>query len=155
MLRFECPDSQGRVVFTHGLQPRDIVIWDEATSADWTGQWNHYALVKDANEGTQRIYHNGLLVAENTQAFQATLSLDDMRIGATNQPLPQRPYHGMLDDLRFYGSVLPQSAILSLAGVETLEQAPVTPADINGDGTVDQADRDLLDADMGRTQLWP
>ncbi len=28
-------------------------------------------------------------------------------------------------------------------------------ADINGDGTVDQADRDLLDADMGRTQLWP
>jgi len=155
MLRFECPDSQGRVVFTHGLQPRDIVIWDEATSADWAGQWNHYALVKDANEGTQRIYHNGLLVAENTQAFQATLSLDDMRIGATNQPLPQRPYHGMLDDLRFYGSVLPQSAILSLAGVETLEQAPVTPADINGDGTVDQADRDLLDVDMGRTQLWP
>jgi len=155
MLRFECPDSQGRVVFTHGLQPRDIVIWDEATSADWAGEWNHYALVKDANEGTQRIYHNGLLVAENTQAFQATLSLDDMRVGATNQPLPQRPYHGMLDDLRFYGSVLPQSAILSLAGVETLEQAPVTPADINGDGTVDQADRDLLDADMGRTQLWP
>ncbi|MHC4437076.1 MAG: LamG domain-containing protein [Planctomycetota bacterium] len=155
MLRFECPDSQGRVVFTHGLQPRDIVIWDEATSADWAGDWNHYALVKDANEGTQRIYHNGMLVAENSQAFQATLSLDDMRIGATNQPLPQRPYHGMLDDLRFYGSALPQSAILSLAGVETLEQAPVTPADINGDGTVDQADRDLLDADMGRTQLWP
>jgi len=155
MLRFECPDSQGRVVFTHGLQPRDIVIWDEATSADWAGEWNHYVLVKDANEGIQRIYHNGLLVAENTQAFQASLSLDDMRVGATNQPLPQRPYHGMLDDLRFYGSVLPQSAILSLAGVETLEQAPVTPADINGDGMVDQADRDLLDADMGRTQLWP
>jgi hypothetical protein len=155
MLRFECPDSQGRVVFTHGLQPRDIVIWHETTSADWAGEWNHYALVKDANEGTQRIYHNGLLVAENTEAFQATLSLDDMRIGATNQPLPQRPYHGMLDDLRFYGSALPQSAILSLVGVETLEQAPVTPADINGDGTVDQADRDLLDADMGRTQLWP
>jgi hypothetical protein len=61
----------------------------------------------------------------------------------------------MLDDLRFYGSALPQSAILSLAGVEALEQAPVTPADINDDGTVDQADRDLLDADMGRTQLWP
>jgi len=155
MLRFECPDSQGRVIFTHGIQPRDIVIWDEATSADWAGQWNHYVLVKDANEGIQRIYHNGLLVAENTQAFQATLSLDDMRIGATNQPIPKHPYHGMLDDLRFYGSVLPQSAILSLAGVETLEQAPVTPADINGDGTVDQADRDLLDADMGRTQLWP
>jgi hypothetical protein len=155
MLRFECPDSQGRVIFTHGLQPRDIVIWDEATSTDWAGEWNHYVLMKDANEGIQRIYHNGLLVAENTQAFQATLSLDDMRIGATNQPLPQRPYHGMLDDLRFYGSALPQAAILSLAGVETLEQAPVTPADINGDGIVDQADRDLLDADMGRTQLWP
>jgi hypothetical protein len=155
MLRFECPDSQGRVVLTHGLQPRDIVIWDEATMADWAGQWNHYALVKDADEGIQQIYHNGLLVAENTRSFQATLSLDDMRIGATNQPLPQRPYHGMLDDLRFYGTALEQPAILALAGVETLEQAPVTPADINGDGIVDQADRDLLDADMGRTQLWP
>ncbi|MHC4174178.1 MAG: LamG domain-containing protein [Planctomycetota bacterium] len=155
MLRFECPDSQGRVVFTHGIQPRDIVIWGGSNLADWAGEWNHYVLIKDAYEGIQRIYHNGLLVAENTEAFQATLSLDDMRIGATNQPLPQRPYHGMLDDLRFYGSALPQAAILSLAGVETLEQAPVTPADINGDGTVDQADRDLLDADMGRTQLWP
>jgi hypothetical protein len=61
----------------------------------------------------------------------------------------------MLDDLRFYGTALEQPAILALAGVETLEQAPVTPADINGDGIVDQADRDLLDADMGRTQLWP
>lgn len=155
MLRFECPDSQGRVVFTHGIQPRDIVIWDGANLADWAGEWNHYVLIKDANEGIQRIYHNGLLVAENAEAFQASLSLDDMRIGATNQPIPQRLYHGMLDDLRFYGSVLPQSAILSLAGVETLEQAPVTPADINGDGIVDQADRDLLEADLGRMQLWP
>jgi hypothetical protein len=41
-----------------------------------------------------------------------------------------------------------------LKGVDVLEQAPVTPADINEDGIVDQADRDLLDADMGRTQLW-
>jgi len=155
LLRFECPDSRGRVIFTYGILPRDIVTWNGAVMADWAGQWNHYVLTKNANEGTQRIYHNGLLVAENAQAFQATLSLDDMRIGATNQPKPQRPYHGMLDDLRFYGSELPQSAILSLAGVETLVQAPVTPADINGDGTVDQADRDLLDADMGRTQLWP
>jgi len=154
-IRFECPDSQGRVVFTHGITPRDQVIWSEAVFADWAGEWNHYALVKDANKGVQQIYHNGLLKAENAEAFQSSLLLDDMRIGATNQPIAQRPYHGKLDDLRFYGSALPQAAILSLAGVDTLEQAPVTPADINGDGTVDQADRDLLDADMGRTQLWP
>ncbi|MCP4456184.1 MAG: LamG domain-containing protein [Planctomycetes bacterium] len=154
-IRFECPDSQGRVVFTHGMQPRDVVTWDEAEFADWAGEWNHYALVKDATQGVQQIFHNGLLVAENAGAFQSSLFLDDMRIGATNQPVPQRPYHGKLDDLRFYGSALPQAAILSLAGVDTLEQAPVTPADINEDGSVDQADRDLLDADMGRTQLWP
>ena len=155
MIRFECPDSQGRVVFTHGFQPRDQVIWQDAALADWAGEWNHYALVKDAVQGVQQIYHNGLLVAENAEAFQASLSLVDMRIGATNQPVPQRPYHGKLDDLRFYGSALPQAAILSLAGVDAVEQAPVTPADINEDGVVDQADRDLLDADMGRTQLWP
>ncbi|MFC1762957.1 LamG-like jellyroll fold domain-containing protein [Planctomycetota bacterium] len=154
-IRFECPDSQGRVSFTHGLQPRDEVIWNDAVFGDWAGEWNHYALLKNAEEGLQQIYHNGLLVAENAEAFQASLSLDDMRVGATNQPIAQRPYHGKLDDLRLYGSALPQAAILSLAGVETLEQAPVTPADINGDGIVDQTDRDLLEADLGRTQLWP
>ena len=154
-IRFECPDSQGRVVFAHGFQPRDQVIWQGAAFADWAGEWNHYALVKDAIQGLQQIYHNGLLVAENADAHQSSLVLDGMRIGATNQPVPQRPYHGKLDDLRFYGSALPQAAILSLAGVDAVEQAPVTPADINGDGVVDQADRDLLDADMGRTQLWP
>jgi len=46
MLRFECPDSQGRVVFTHGIQPRDIVIWNGANSADWAGEGNHYVLIK-------------------------------------------------------------------------------------------------------------
>ncbi|NQV32132.1 MAG: LamG domain-containing protein, partial [Phycisphaeraceae bacterium] len=155
MIRFECPDSQGRVVFTHGITPRDEVIWQDAVFADWAGEWNHYALVKDANQGIQQIYHNGLLVAENAEAFQSSLLLDDMRIGATNQPIAQRPYHGKLDDLRFYDAALPQAAILSLAGVDTLEQTPVTPADINEDGVVDQTDRDLLDADMGRMQLWP
>ncbi|MCF7973628.1 MAG: LamG domain-containing protein [Phycisphaerae bacterium] len=155
LIRFECPDSQGRVVFTHGMLPRDIVTWNGSVFSDWAGEWNHYALVKDAAQGIQQIYHNGLLVAENAEAFQSSLWLDDMRIGATNQPIAQRPYHGKLDDLRFYGAALPQAAILSLAGRDTVEQAPVTPADINGDGVVDQADRDLLDADMGRIQLWP
>jgi len=57
--------------------------------------------------------------------------------------------------MRIYGSALPHGAILSLAGVEQLEQAPVTPADINQDGIVDQADLDLLEADKGKEQLWP
>ncbi len=154
-LRFECPDYRGRVVLTHGITPRDTVTWSDAAFHDWAGEWNHYALVEDAEKGILQIYHNGLLVAENTEAFQAIPPGCDMRIGATNQPRPQRPYHGKLDDMRIYGSELPHGAILSLAGVEQLEQAPVTPADINQDGIVDQADLDLLEADKGKEQLWP
>jgi len=149
-MQLMCPDSQGRVVFDHGIAPArvvfdhgiapvDRVVWDEAAPADWEGQWNHYAVVKDATRGVQQIYHNGRLVAENAGAFQSTPNSGGMRIGATNQPIPQRLYHGKVDDFRMYAAVLP----------------PVTPADINGDGVVDQADRDILEANMGEVQLWP
>jgi len=154
-MQLMCPDSQGRVVFDHGIAPADRVVWSETDPADWEGQWNHYAVLKDAALGVQQIYHNGRLVAENTGVFQSTPSSGGMRIGATNQPTPQRLYHGKIDEFRMYGAVLPQAAILYLADGTEIDQAPVTPADINGDGVVDQSDRDILEANMGKTQLWP
>ncbi len=154
-MQLMCPDSQGRVVFDHGISPVDRVVWSDASPADWEGQWNHYAAVKNATEGIQQIYHNGRLVAENTNAFQSTPGTGDMRIGATNQPTPQRLYHGKIDDFRIYATVLPQAAILHLANGTRIDQAPVTPADINGDGIVDQADRDILESNMDKIQLWP
>ncbi len=154
-MQLMCPDSQGRVVFDHGRAPIDRVIWNGATPTDWEGQWNHYALVKNATEGIQRIYHNGRLVAELTGAVQSTPDSGGMRIGATNQPKPQRLYHGKIDDFRIYSVALPQSGILHLAGGTEIDQTPVTAADINGDGVVDQADRDILEANMGQMQLWP
>ena len=87
-MQLMCPDSQGRVVFDHGISPADRVVWSDANPADWEGQWNHYALVKTAIEGIQQIYHNGRLVVENTDAFQSTPDTGGMRIGATNQPTP-------------------------------------------------------------------
>ena len=155
IMQLMCPDSQGRVVFDHGIAPVDRVVWNQAGPADWEGQWNHYAVVKDATSGVQQIYHNGRLVAENANALQSTPASGGMRIGATNQPTPQRLYHGKVDEVRIYATVLPQSAILHLAGGDRIRQAPVTGADINGDGVVDQADRDILEANMGKVQLWP
>ena len=38
---------------------------------------------------------------------------------------------------------------------DSLDMVAQTPADINGDGVVDQTDRDILDTNMGQTQLWP
>jgi len=150
-----CPDSQGRVVFDHGLSPVDRVIWSGATPVNWEGQWNHYALVKNATKGIQQIYPAGRLVAEQTTALQSTPDTGGLRIGATNQPKPQRMYHGKLDDFRIYATALPPAAILQLAGGAEIDQAPVTPADINGDGVVDQADRAILEGNLGKTQLWP
>jgi hypothetical protein len=150
-----CPDSLGRVVFDHGIAPVDRVVWSEADPADWEGQWNHYALVKNATEGIQRIYHNGRLVAENTDAFQSTPGTGTMRIGASDQPTPQRLYHGKLDEFRIYATALPQAAILHLANGTQIDQAPVTPADINGDGIVDQADFASLAQIWLGELLWP
>jgi len=110
-MQLMCPDSQGRVVFDHGIAPVDRVVWNQADPADWEGQWNHYVVVKDATQGIQQIYHNGYLVAENAGAFQSTPDSGGMRIGATNQPTPQRLYHGKVDDFRMYAAVLPHAAI--------------------------------------------
>jgi hypothetical protein len=154
-MQLMCPDSQGRVVFDHGITPVDRVIWNDAGPADWEGRWNHYALLKNGTAGIQQIFHNGRLVAENAGAFQSTPQTGDMRIGASNQPRPQRLYHGKIDEFRIYATALPQTAILYLANGTQIDQAPVTPADINGDGIVDQADRDILDSNMGKIQLWP
>jgi len=109
--------------------------------------------VESLRGGEGRDYHNGRLVAENAGAFQSTPNSGGMRIGATNQPIPQRLYHGKVDDFRMYAAVLPQAAILYLADGTRIDQAPVTPADINGDGVVDQADRDILEANMGEVTV--
>jgi hypothetical protein len=156
-IQFQCPNTSGYVNFGAGVDP-DVTIWTEATPDDWEGEWNHYALVKDADLGFQRIYRNGELVAENDNAFKGIGVVNSMTFGGNQGDATSGrgwEYHGKLDDIRIYGITLSQAEVLSLAGKETLKQGVNSPADLNGDGIVDQADRDIMDANMGTEQLWP
>jgi len=151
---FNCPNTSGYVNFAAGVGP-DVITWQEATPDDWEGRWNHYALVKDADLGIQRIYRNGELVAENANAFKGIGVVNALTFGGRTTSARGAAYHGKLDDIRIYGVTLLHAEVLSLAGKETLKQGVNSPADLNGDDIVDQADRDILDANMGTEQLWP
>jgi len=157
-IQFQCPNTSGYVNFAAGISPPDTTIWTGATPDDWEGEWNHYALVKDADLGIQRIYRNGELVAESDNAFKGIGVVKSMTFGGNQgDATPARgwEYHGKLDDIRIYGVTLSQAEILSLVGKETLKQGVYSSADLNGDDIVDQADRDILEANVGTEQLWP
>ncbi|MHC4620412.1 MAG: hypothetical protein ACYTEQ_21905, partial [Planctomycetota bacterium] len=49
---------------------------------DWLGEWNHYAFIKDVNQGYMRIYHSGGLVAEGDSTRTMDFPSDLARIGA-------------------------------------------------------------------------
>ena len=69
------PNTVGRADFGAGPaepnEPWDRVAWVQDKPAEHLGQWNHYAFIKDAGEGMMRIYHNGVLAAQDTNAFLA------------------------------------------------------------------------------------
>ena len=40
------------------------IYWQPTSDSDYAGSWNLYVFVKDANEYSLRLYHNGTKVAE-------------------------------------------------------------------------------------------
>lgn len=146
-----CPDSRGQVSFTHGWPQKDTVTWKGSTPADWEGEWNYYVAVKDVTQTLQQIYRNGELVAENKAAVHG----GDLPSNLQDLNIAKGGYHGNLDDFRIYDRALTHAEILGLAGIDTLDQGLVTPADINGDDVVDEADLAILEANMGTEKLWP
>jgi hypothetical protein len=153
-VEFKAPTVNGDIQFQSGVGP-DNTLWQSATPADWEDGWTHYALVKDAEQGIQRIYRNGELVAENTDAFKDIARMTLFAFGGNATSDRGFAYHGKLDEIRIYDTALSQAEVLNLAGGQSLNQSVFSPADINGDDVVDQADRDILDANLGVEKLWP
>jgi hypothetical protein len=117
---FRCPQpvppaATGDITFRHGAPAYDMTRWDfeDFNDSDYKGQWRHYALVKDAVSGFQRIYRDGQLVAELTQTFNST-NITVFTLGAeANSTL--RAYEGMMDDFQVYNYALNWSEIRYLA----------------------------------------
>jgi hypothetical protein len=158
------PNTAGRVDFGAGPveadEPWDRVAWVQEKPATHLGRWNHYAFVKHAGEGMMRIYHNGIVTAQNTDA---PLTIDGAaagpsRIGAELDS--SGALEGKLDDFRVYGYALSQAEVLYLAlGSGSQLHQPLipvfAPADPYTDGTISLKDIALLGQWWLRESLWP
>jgi hypothetical protein len=152
---FYVPTVNGDVQFLAGAHGVDSTLWQGSTPSDYEGGWTHYALAKDAAQGIQQIYRNGELVAENTSAFKDVAAISQLTFGGSSNGGRGEAYQGKLDEIRIYDVALSQAEILNLAGGVSLHQPVLSAADLNGDDVVDQADRDILEANMGTQKLWP
>ncbi|MCK5271694.1 MAG: Ig-like domain-containing protein [Sedimentisphaerales bacterium] len=157
------PDPVDSVEFTAGPVPIESNAWDRLVwgidQADsYGGCWNHYAIVKNANAGTIRLYLNGLLVARNIEAPEVMSgSLAEQSLLGI---IGDYELQVKVDDLYIYNYALSQSEILYLAegsGGELVQplQPVLTNADLTDDGIINLADFAMIMQGWMKEQLWP
>ncbi len=138
-------------------------------SSDFSGQWNHYAFVKDADANLMRIYHNGGLIAEHNTT--TALMLGDERVEAfrigrrrtipylhNNKTIADQTWVGRIDDFRVYNYALSQAeaawlgtrgtGIVPFDNVANFKESSVPEA-------VDFGDYAILAQQWLNQQLWP
>jgi len=76
----------------------------------WAGRWNHYVFVKDALSGIQRIYLNGKLAAERTDAFAPMVGVKTVRIGMASDRQGDQ-FWGKMDQMCIYNRALDSDEI--------------------------------------------
>jgi hypothetical protein len=156
------PDTIESVYFSAGPEDQnqwDHLKWKPQTPADYGNRWNHYALVKNAAYGMMMIYHNGVLVSQNTNAFQP---VNGNQAGTTTIGSGGTfgCYKGKLDDFRIYNYALSQAEVVYLAaGADGRLHQPLQPVlsqiDPYQDGNVDLKDLAVLASDWLQVKLWP
>jgi len=137
----------------------DRVTWNPERSDAYASRWNHYALVKDANQGMMKIYHNGLLVSQNTNAFEPINGVlaGTTTIGAVDS---YAYYKGILDDFCVYDYALSHAEVLYLAaGAGSELYQPLQPVlarfDPYQDGKINFNDLAVLASAWLQQKLWP
>ncbi len=156
------PDTIGSVHFNAGPEDQnqwDRLTWNTQRSSTYQSRWNHYALVKNSNNGLMRIYLNGILMAQNSNAFQTIngVQAGTTTIGANGS---YGCYKGKIDDFRIYDYALSHAEVVYLAAGPGAElHQPLQPmlSRINAydDGNVDFKDIAVLGANWLQVQLWP
>ena len=114
----------------------DSEDWTDFPDEAWAGEWNHYAFVADANQGTDGfmgIYHNGRLVAKGTtDAKMAGINHAFIGIAPeTDEVGWHDEYIGKLDDFRIYNYALSRNEVAYLVtGGATLYLPVESPANL-------------------------
>ncbi len=143
-----CPNSSGNVVFTAGVDSNgsvDQTNWGDAEASDWSGQWNHYAFVKDAAAEEIRIYLNGVeVLIDEGEDIDFSAGVLEFLIGAptwhSDPGGENQHFRGRLDDFRVYDVALTQAEIVSLAGKTQVTQPLDSDANLVEDNSIDTSD---------------
>jgi hypothetical protein len=89
------------------------VYWDAGGDTNaYAGSWNHYVFIKDANEHTLKLYHNGVQVATNFDAPEPMPKVNDFILGGRMSPTAD--WFGKIDDLRIYNCALTDAEVQKL-----------------------------------------
>ncbi len=133
----------------------DPVSWLSPSTEAYRGSWNHFAVTKDADAGIARIYHNGILVAENTGATRPIYRYLQTFLVGGYALTSSMNYRGKIDDFRVYDYPLSQAEVVNLAGKASVYQPAYTAADLDGDTKVNFKDFALLAQNWRTLVLWP
>ena len=156
-LRADVPDRSGRGVYWRaGIDPNDVLLWTDVERSDWLDFWNHYAFVKDAGEGIMRVYCNGALVAEKTDAFTSLAPVRNTTFDIGAIISHSNDYIGKMDDFKIYNYALKAQEIAGAAtGGGSLYIPVKSPANLYDDATIDLKDFADFARHWLRTGIWP
>jgi hypothetical protein len=155
--------EEGAVVLDH--------FWiglTEAGAESFDGEWHTAVVTYSAEDQTIIVYLDG--DAGEPWEVDADLPIipdaqdDTVRIGSSVNPnypygLPDAPdpefvtdghFVGSIDNLRIFAFTLSDDQAAELP-----DAIPTHPADLNGDGIVNQADKDIVEANLGTESVWP
>ncbi len=88
------------------------IYWMTNTQDDYAGNWNFYVFVKDANEYSLMLYHNGTKVAERYGAMEPMPKINNFQLGG--RVYPTADWFGKIDDFRIYNKALSPDDILKM-----------------------------------------
>ncbi|MHC4359465.1 MAG: CBM96 family carbohydrate-binding protein [Planctomycetota bacterium] len=130
----------------------------EQTAAYYQGRWNHYCIVRNAPQGLIRIYHDGLLVAQQTGPLSG-LNGTEAGVSEIGGWGKYGHFNGRIDEFRIYDYALEHSEVLNLAGIVEPFVQPLTPVlspiDPYVDGRLNFPDFAILANWWLNEQLWP
>lgn len=163
--RDDTPDNHAMSIFVHNWEEPSWgeVIYDQyyvggAGSEDnpLDGEWHSAVVTYSAAAELIRVYLDGEPGWDGEWNPEIPDIADDtVRIGGSLNSV--YPYDegvsnliGSIDNVRIFSFVLIDDDAAGLP-----DSIPTHPADLNGDGIVDQADKDIVEANLGTVSVWP
>ena len=112
VLNVHAPWSNGRIYWDAGNSGTASYdrIDKAAVAANYEGQWNHWAFVKDVAAGQMRMYLNGTLWHSGSGNTRTMEDIASFRISKSS-PNGGNSYDGYLDEFRIWNKALTQTEI--------------------------------------------